>query len=176
MKSINGNTIFNSMPHPVTFLFPDGKEIKVFPDAVISARWEEEHVENVKGAELVSATPLPTEEGYETIKSAKAAGADIIAGSIVAAQAYPGDVVAMVDHPDYFRMPPEEKRVLPDKFTVFPKQQWGKTLQSTIGELCADRHTRDFILSSLETALVSCIREVIYLVKAVGLLLDGGEK
>jgi len=40
-------------------------------------------------------------------------------GSIIAAQAYPGQVVAMTPTPGYERVPPAEKRMNPDKFNIF---------------------------------------------------------
>ena len=43
----------------------------------------------------------------------------LIVGSIIAAQAYPGLVVAMTPAPGYERVAPAEKRMNPDKFTVF---------------------------------------------------------
>ena len=44
----------------------------------------------------------------------------MVVGSIIAAQAYPGLVVAMVPAPGYERRPPAEKRMRPDKFTIYP--------------------------------------------------------
>ena len=44
-----------------------------------------------------------------------------IVGSIIAAQAYPGDVVGMTPAPGYERVAPNEKRMSLDKFTVFMK-------------------------------------------------------
>jgi hypothetical protein len=70
---------------------------------------------------LVRTTFVPFAKGREIISRAFAAGADVIIGSIIAAQAYPGDVVGMIPVPGYERVAPNEKRVLPDKFTVFPK-------------------------------------------------------
>ena len=43
----------------------------------------------------------------------------LIIGSIVAAQAYPGQVVAMTPAPGYERVPVDQKRMNPDKFTIF---------------------------------------------------------
>jgi hypothetical protein len=43
----------------------------------------------------------------------------IIVGSIIAAQAFPGRVLAMVPAPGFERVPPAEKRMRDDKFTVF---------------------------------------------------------
>lgn len=45
-------------------------------------------------------------------------GAFVI-GSIIAAQAFPGRVLAMVPVPGYERVAPEQKRMRADKFTVF---------------------------------------------------------
>lgn len=45
-------------------------------------------------------------------------GAFII-GSIIAAQAFPGRVLAMIPVPGFERVPPAEKRMRADKFTVF---------------------------------------------------------
>jgi len=42
----------------------------------------------------------------------------LLIGSIIAAQSYPG-VLAMVPAPGYERVPPAEKRMRPDKFTIF---------------------------------------------------------
>jgi hypothetical protein len=43
----------------------------------------------------------------------------IIVGSIIAAEAYPGEVVAMCPVPGYERVAPSEKRMRCDKFTIF---------------------------------------------------------
>ncbi|MBT9145629.1 MAG: hypothetical protein DDT42_01503 [candidate division WS2 bacterium] len=43
----------------------------------------------------------------------------ILAGSIIAAQAFPGRVFAMVPAPGFERVPPAEKRMRDDKFTTF---------------------------------------------------------
>ena len=45
-------------------------------------------------------------------------GAFII-GSIIAAQAFPGRVLAMVPAPGFERVPPAEKRMRADKFSIF---------------------------------------------------------
>ena len=43
----------------------------------------------------------------------------IIVGSIITAQAFPGRVFAMVPVPGFERVPPAEKRMQDDKFTIF---------------------------------------------------------
>ena len=42
----------------------------------------------------------------------------IIVGSIIAAQAYPGRALALVPVPGFERVPPAEKRMRDDKFTI----------------------------------------------------------
>lgn len=46
----------------------------------------------------------------------------IFVGSIIAAQAFPERVVAMVPVPGYERVPMDKKLVRSDKFTIFPKE------------------------------------------------------
>lgn len=122
----NGVKVFNSTPHPVTFWRDDWAEVvTVEKDELISATAQE----ITAGCYQPLAAPdweniwfvrtefVGNEAGRDVIRRAKAAGAEVIVGSIIAAQAYPGDVVAMVPAPGYERMPPDQKRMMPDKFT-----------------------------------------------------------
>ena len=124
MKDVFGIEVFNGTPHPVTFRHK-GVDIIVPPDEVISARAEEEYVTPLSqflgdfGVEFVRPTFLPTPEGQEIINRAHENGADLIVGSIIAAQAYPGQVFAMTPYPGYERVPPAEKRVSACKFTIY---------------------------------------------------------
>lgn len=43
----------------------------------------------------------------------------VIVGSIIAAQAYPGDVAGVCPVPGFERVAPSEKRMRCDKFTIF---------------------------------------------------------
>lgn len=121
MKKLpNGIVIFNSTPHPVTFWKPGWEGVVIVePDERIDAEPTEELASRFFGIKLVKTVFKPTSEGLGTINLATSAGADVIIGSIIAAQAYPGKVCAMVPAPGYERVPPSEKRMLPDKFTVF---------------------------------------------------------
>ena len=47
----------------------------------------------------------------------------VIIGSIIAAQAYPGQVSGMVPVPGYERVAPDQKRMRCDKFTIFPTKE-----------------------------------------------------
>jgi len=140
MKELpNGLRVFNATPHPITF-WKEGWETTVIvePDECIDAFVEEEIVEikDIPPALPSTAAPIDIErgtlriyfvktrfvrtpKGEAIIRLAKQQGADVIVGSIIAAQAYPGEVVAMTPAPGFERKPPAEKRMNPDKFTIF---------------------------------------------------------
>jgi hypothetical protein len=128
MKQIqSGQVIFNSTPHAITF-WDTATIVIVPPDTVINAQVEEQETGKVLYSPNGSVTGfvktafVPTEEGRETIRSVRESeGGDavIIVGSIIAAQAYPGEVVAMTPAVGFERVPPAEKRANPFRFTVF---------------------------------------------------------
>jgi len=101
-KLPNGVIIFNSTPHPVRFWEPGWEApIEVPPDEVINAKISEVVVEEKHlpgGTVITFVTPsfVPTVEGLRVINRALLDGADVIVGSLLAAQAYPGQVAAMV--------------------------------------------------------------------------------
>lgn len=127
MKTLpNGVKIFNATPHVIRFWREDWDEpVEVEPDEIISAKV----VESVEPkpnaiycdlpAEFVVTKFVGTDEGHRIVRDAYRTGADLVVGSIIAAQAYPGQVFAMTPAPGYERRPPAEKRMNPDKFTVF---------------------------------------------------------
>ena len=118
--------VANTTPHSITFGLPDGKTV-IVPQcgALVNAT-----VSNTAVAPgLVTPTFQPSADGWATIADIKAqhkASADAalplrIVGSIIAAQAYPGDVVGMVPCKGFDRVPPAQKRMDPTTFTVFMK-------------------------------------------------------
>jgi hypothetical protein len=115
-------TIINTTPHPVTMVSQEGRVYTVEPCGVlVNARAVEEFAgTHTSGAELVrtrfEADPA-SEEALSRLE-AENPGA-IIIGSIIAAQAFPGRVLAMVPAPGFERVPPAEKRMRDDKFTTF---------------------------------------------------------
>lgn len=120
----NGLKVFNATPHVIRFWREDWDEpVEVPSDAIITAAVEEEHIKTLHGAydtlELVRPIFIGTVKGREIAEQAQVNGADVVIGSMSAAQAYPGLVLAMVAAPGYERKPPAEKRMLPDKFTTF---------------------------------------------------------
>lgn len=124
MKALpNGVTAFNATPHTIRFWAKGWPEpIEVEPDEVVNARINEFAVSDPvapSGVTFVTTEFVGNADGDAVIARARDAGADLIVGSIIAAQAYPGRVVAMVPCEGYERVPPAEKRMRPDKFTVF---------------------------------------------------------
>jgi hypothetical protein len=142
-KLPNGIMVFNATPHPITFWDEGWEEpVVVEPDERIDASIEEEIVEvrdippnlpsTAPFVDLIQGTTritfvrprfVGTPEGERIAREALEEGANVVVGSIIAAQAYPGLVVAMTPAPGYERKPPTEKRMRPDKFTVFFRER-----------------------------------------------------
>ena len=114
--------IINTTPHPVTMQTKEGRVYVVEPCGVlINARPVEEDAGiHPSGAKLVRTRFVadPASEKALSQLEAENPGA-IIIGSIIAAQAFPGRVFAMVPAPGFERVPPAEKRMRDDKFTTF---------------------------------------------------------
>ena len=114
--------IINVTPHPVTMQDQAGRVYTVEPcGTIINARPVEEDAGiHPSGAELVRtrfvADPA-SEEALARLEQENPGA--VIIGSIIAAQAFPGRVLAMVPAPGFERVPPAEKRMRDDKFTTF---------------------------------------------------------
>lgn len=126
MKTLpNGLTVFNATPHVIRFWDESwGKPIEVGVDVIINAVIDEEVIgeeftETNNRIEFVTPSFL-AESGdvIDLLQSLRDNGVYVI-GSILAAQAYPGLVFAMVPCAGYERVSPVEKRMRPDKFTLF---------------------------------------------------------
>lgn len=94
----NNVVVVNTTPHPVTMQDMDGTLITVPTSVLINAKAEERKVSDL----FVRTEFVGTEEGKETIERIKSVynrqfsnGTLVIVGSIIAAQAYPGEVAAM---------------------------------------------------------------------------------
>ena len=118
----NNVAIINTTPHSVTIQDTDGTPITVPNSVILNAKAEERQVSDL----FVKTVFVPTEEGKAIISEIKKAfksqigtGTLVIVGSMIAAQAYPEDVVAMTPVPGYERVKPAEKRIRCDKFTTF---------------------------------------------------------
>ncbi len=116
-------TIINVTPHPLTFqcsesgmcytLEPSGAVVNATPV-------EQECSPHECGATLVRTAFVASaaEEAKVTWLEQSHPGA-ILVGSIIAAQAFPGRILAMVPAQGFERVPPAEKRMRDDKFTTF---------------------------------------------------------
>lgn len=121
----NGDTVINTTPHELTFL--DGEEVKTVPVSgiLINGKPVETFSHMMGKSKMVKTIFEGNQEGREAIarirQEARNEGIDniLIVGSIIAAQAYPGDVVAMIPAPGFERVPPDQKRMMVDKFTIF---------------------------------------------------------
>ena len=115
----NGVRVVNTTPHDITF--QDGDQVVSIPNCgfIINARAVETVVsEGVPS--FVKTVFVGDEAGKNAIEAIRKEFPDaIIVGSIIAAQAYPGEVVAMTPMPGFERVPPAEKRMNPTKFTIF---------------------------------------------------------
>ena len=118
----NNVAIINTTPHSVTIQDTDGTPITVPNSVILNAKAEERQVSDL----FVKTVFVPTEEVKAIISEIKKAfksqigtGTLVIVGSMIAAQAYPEDVVAMTPVPGYERVKPAEKRMRCDKFTTF---------------------------------------------------------
>lgn len=114
--------IINTTPHAVTMMAADSRVYEVPPCGIfINARAVEEPAgTHPSGAALVR-TRFVADAANEAALAALESthpGAVII-GSIIAAQAFPGRVLAMAPAPGFERVPPAEKRMRDDKFTTF---------------------------------------------------------
>ncbi len=114
--------IINVTPHSIRFQNTAGSVYEVEPSGIlVNARPVEDAAgTHPSGAELVR-TRFEADPASETALAQleqENPGA-IIVGSIIAAQAFPGRVLAMVPAQGFERVPPAEKRMRDDKFTVF---------------------------------------------------------
>lgn len=129
---IDGKCVVNTTPHALTFLNQEGETV-IVPSSVapgertsswvINARAVEEKV----GEDLVRTNFVGSPEGEAVLDRieewAREEGHDNlrVIGSILAAQAYPGRVLSVCPAPGYERVPPAEKRMTTQKFTVYTK-------------------------------------------------------
>lgn len=124
-KFSNGVVVCNTTPHPVTIQDVTGELVTVEPseDFVINTKVKEEQMSPL----LVKTVFEATEDGEKRLRSIERCfsefyrdgGVLAVVGSIIAAQAYPGRVVAMTPVPGFERVSPAEKRMRCDKFTAF---------------------------------------------------------
>lgn len=119
-KLTNGVEVINTTPHPITFLNPVTGVVTEVPTSgyILNASIESVEAEGpVPGIEYVKTQFVGNEEGYRFLNSIPEG--IVVIGSLIAAQAYPGKVVAMVACDGFERVPPADKRMREDKFTIY---------------------------------------------------------
>lgn len=120
-KFYNDVTVVNATPHPIRFKDLTGEIVTINndPEYLINALVEEETV-NENGVTYATPTFVGTPEGDAIIaKIHQELPGAIIIGSIIAAQAYPGQVCGMTPVPGYERVAPADKLMRVDKFTRY---------------------------------------------------------
>ena len=117
----NGVAVINCTPHPIRF--QDGENlIEVAPcGATLKAATMETIAGQVGAANLVRTEFVRSPEGDAELAAIRGEiGPDVlIVGSIISAQAWPGQVVGSTPAPGFERVPPDQKRARTDKFTTF---------------------------------------------------------
>lgn len=114
-------TIVNTTPHPLTFQDPEGNLVSIpnDPSLLVNAKMYSEN----DSPWTVNTEAVSTIEGMEivnTIKQTLTGTCDFLAivGSMIAVNAYAGEVVGMIPVPGYERVAPAEKRMRCDLFSI----------------------------------------------------------
>ena len=116
----NGVSIINTTPHELTFL--DGDVVVTVPKngILLNAKPVEAVVFDDGTVQEVKTVFTGDDFGKALVEKILAVSPTVrIIGSIIAAQAYPGEVFAMTPAPGFERVPPAEKRMSTSKFTTF---------------------------------------------------------
>lgn len=129
VKFENGVVVVNTTPHAITIQDMNGNLLEVPTSELLNAKPTEvpygdsglfvttEFVGSPEGEQLIADIRnefVETQDQNDTL---------VIIGSIIAAQAYPGQVSGMVPVPGYERVAPDQKRMRCDKFTMYPTKE-----------------------------------------------------
>lgn len=125
----NGIVIANTTPHNIVMQDTDGELVTVEnnPDKLINASttqvcWDGIYTEpkfepTAEGAAIIAEIKKDFVKRYSATSKTL-----VITGSIIAAQAYPEEVAAMLPVPGYERVAPNEKRMRCDQFTMYRRK------------------------------------------------------
>lgn len=127
----NGVVIINTTPHKIAIQDMNGNVLMVPTSVLINAASVEVPYGN--SGLFVTTEFHPTESGQDIINSIQEEYnllypdnnkyKLVIIGSIIAAQAYPGQVSGMVPVPGFERVAPDQKLMRCDKFTMYPVKE-----------------------------------------------------
>lgn len=119
IEEIEGVRVINTTPHPVRLKSEKtGEEHIVENSGILINASATETVVNKSGEVEYVKTQFKGNEEGEALLNTIPSGV-IVIGSIIAAQAYPGRVVAMTPAKGFERVPPAEKRMNLFKYTIF---------------------------------------------------------
>lgn len=116
-------SVVNTTPHPVNMVNDDLSLQVTIPcsGVLINAKAVTSSVDSgIDGVKYQHTSFVADQNTLDALRAFKVNNPDVvIIGSLIAAQAYPGLVVAMVAHPDYMRVAPADKKMLIDTYTVY---------------------------------------------------------
>ncbi len=123
ITTIGDIKVVNTTPHAITMVTNDlSTQVQVPVSGVlINATATTTPVDSgIAGVKYQKTQFIPDVNVLRTLKDFKSQYPDVVViGSLIAAQAYPGLVAAMVAHPDYMRVAPQDKKMLIDTYTVY---------------------------------------------------------
>ena len=114
-----GTPIVNTTPHEITFRHQDQDITVPAGDIIVNAKPVESVVREEGDIQFVRTEFQADPESQKIVDEMVEKTGAVIIGSIIAAQSFPGKVVAMTPAPGFERVPPAEKRMNPKKFTTF---------------------------------------------------------
>jgi len=115
----NGIRVINTTPHPLNFL--DGDVVVEIPCSGVLINAKALNDETPEGV-VTFCEPTFVGEPESELRLQELERdlpGVLIIGSVIAAQAYPGRVCAMIAAPGFERKPPAEKRMSTSRFTRF---------------------------------------------------------
>ena len=123
ITTIAGVKVVNTTPHAVTMCNADLSVIATVDPcgSLINATAVATPVDsNISGVKYQKTGFNADPDTMKVLQDFKDCYPDVvIIGSLIAAQAYPGIVAAMVAHPDFMRVAPQDKKMLIDTYTIY---------------------------------------------------------
>lgn len=125
---LDNKVYLNTTPHSINFSKEGEEKVIVLPASslLINAKPTEEVVKEESGITYVKTSFTGDAAQLEdlnaiidSIKTIENIEAVLIVGSIIAAQAFAGTILALTPVKGFERVPPAEKRMNLDKFTIF---------------------------------------------------------
>ena len=118
-----GVKFINLTPHPITFSRASDGAVYEIPASgqVLHAEFRNEPAgTHASGVALVTPRLVPAPGSLELLARIEAENpGGVIVGSLIAAQTFPGRVVALISAAGFERLPAAQKRMRDDLFTIF---------------------------------------------------------